>query len=73
MTAWNYDPYRGWLSSKVYDDGKGPAYTDTAAGRLQTRLWARGTNTSYGFNTAGDLATVSYNDGLTLDDVQYPI
>ena len=62
VTTWNYDPYRGWLNSKVYDDGNGPVYTNTAAGRLQTRLWARGTNASYGYNGGGDLASVSYSD-----------
>src|SRR5271157_1306461 len=33
-----------------------------AAGRLASRTWARGTNTAYSYNTAGDLATVSYSD-----------
>jgi hypothetical protein len=26
-TTWNYDPYRGWLISKLDNSGKGPAYT----------------------------------------------
>jgi hypothetical protein len=30
-----------------------------------TRLWARGTNTTYAYTGAGDLATTIYNDGLT--------
>src|SRR5436190_558056 len=41
-TTWNYDAYRGWLSSKVYDDSHGPSYDYTPAGRLRTRTWARG-------------------------------
>ena len=35
------------------------------AGRLASRTWARGTNTTYTYNTAGDLANVAYNDGTT--------
>jgi RHS repeat-associated protein len=66
VTTWNYDPYRGFLSSKTYDGGTpGPSYTYTGAGRLLTRLWARGTNTTYSYNNAGDLSGVSYNDGVT--------
>ena len=33
-TTWNYDGYRGWLSSKVYADNHYVYYTYTAAGRL---------------------------------------
>jgi RHS repeat-associated protein len=62
VTTWNYDQYRGWLASKVYDDGHGPLYSYTGAGRLNSRLWARGTNTTYTTNTAGDVASVSYSD-----------
>ncbi len=43
----------------------GPAYTYTPAGRLLTRLWARGTNTVYGYNVAGDLASVTYSNSVT--------
>jgi RHS repeat-associated protein len=66
VTTWNYDPYRGFLTNKVYDGNKaGPSYTYTFAGRLQTRLWARGTNTTYSYDTVGQLSTVTYNDGST--------
>jgi RHS repeat-associated protein len=65
VTTWNYDPYRGWLSSKVYADGKGTTYGYSSAGRLETRSWARGTNTAYGYTAGGDLALISYNDGIT--------
>jgi RHS repeat-associated protein len=65
VTTWNYDPYRGWLSSKVYADGKGTAYGYTVGGRLASRLWARGTNTTYSNNVAGQLASATYNDGVT--------
>jgi len=47
-TTWNYDSYRGWLTSKDYPnagDGTagtlGPDYSYTAGGRLKTRTWAR--------------------------------
>jgi RHS repeat-associated protein len=69
-TTWSYDEYRGWLNSKAHDDGKGPIYSYTDAGRLQTRTWAREVSgdpltTTYGYNTAGQLWTVEYNDGVT--------
>jgi len=70
-TRWNYDPYRGWLGSKDYPDaatgevlaGSGPIYTNSPAGRLQTRDWKRGVRTTYSYNAAGDLASVAYSDG----------
>jgi len=66
VTTWNYDIARGWLTNKTYDGGApGPRYTYTAAGRLATRLWARGTNTTYGYDNLGNLSPVSYNDGVT--------
>jgi RHS repeat-associated protein len=61
-TTWNYDTNRGWLASKRYADGNGPAYTYTPAGRLKTRSWARGVTTTYSYNAAGDLASVTYSD-----------
>jgi len=65
-TTWNYDSYRGFLSSKTYDGAaSGPSYTYTPAGRLANRLWARGTNTTYSYNNAGDLSAVAYSDGAT--------
>ena len=64
VTSWNYDPYRGWLASKTYAGGAaGPTYSNTAAGRLQSRIWARNITTTYGYNTAGDLWTVTSSDG----------
>jgi RHS repeat-associated protein len=75
ITTWNYDAYRGWLNSKDYADPTtgaantvGPDYTYTAAGRMATRLWARGSprvTATYAYNNAGDLYTVTYNDGTT--------
>ena len=49
-TAWSHDPYRGFSTGKTYDGiTAGPVYTYTAAGHLQTRVWARGTNTTYSY------------------------
>jgi RHS repeat-associated protein len=65
ITTWSYDPYRGFLTGKSYDNGNsaGPAYSYTAAGRLQARMWARGITTSYSYGPAGDLSGVGYSDG----------
>ena len=73
-TRWNYHPLRGWLASKDYPDvvtgnppgtegTGGPVYTNTAAGRLQTRVWKRGVTTTYAYNNAGDLQSVTYTGG----------
>jgi len=42
VTTWNYSATRGWLTSKQYADGNGPAYTYTPGGRLASRTCARG-------------------------------
>ena len=61
-TTWNYDAARGFLSSKVYDDLSSVTYSNSAAGRLLFRAWARGIVTSYGHNDAGDLTVLTYSD-----------
>src|SRR5262249_10982190 len=66
VTSWNYDPYTGLLLEKRYDgDVPGPRYTYSAAGRVRTRSWARGIETVYSYNSAGDLRDIVYNDGRT--------
>jgi RHS repeat-associated protein len=66
VTTWNYDPYRGFLTSKTYDGGMtGPSYTYTPAGRLASRAWARGITTSYSYDAAGGMTNVTYSDGIT--------
>jgi len=65
VTTWNYDPQRGWLLGKRYADNTGPTYTFTAAGRLQTRTWARGAMTTYSYGPAGDLTGVDYSDATS--------
>jgi len=70
VTTWNYDGYRGFLTNKVYaGGGPGPSYLYKPSGRLQTRSWARGISTSYGYNNAGELQTVDYADSTP--DVTY--
>ncbi len=63
VTTWNYDSQRGFLTSKRYDDNTGPNYTNTFAGRVLTRRWARGTTTSYARNNAGQVTSITYSDG----------
>jgi RHS repeat-associated protein len=65
VSTWYYHAERGWLTNKVYDDGNGTKYSYTAAGRLSTRLWARGTYMTNTYNNYGDLSGVTYNDGAT--------
>lgn len=63
VTTWNYDGYRGFLTNKTYDgNSNGPSYCYTAAGRLATRVWARGVVTTNRYDTAGSLIAVSYSD-----------
>jgi len=44
-TTWNYDPYRGFLTSKFCADRPAQLTPYTAAGRLKTRAWTRGATT----------------------------
>ena len=64
-TTWNYSSTRGWLTGKLYADDQGPTYTYTAAGRLATRVWARGITTTYTYDYAGQLTQTSYDDSVT--------
>lgn len=65
VTTWQYHPERGWLTRKIHNDGQGPRYDYTPAGRLRLRQWARGTLTSYAYDRFGDLEEVHHDDGLT--------
>lgn len=62
-TTWAYHPQRGWLDSKTDDANKKVEYFYTLAARLEVREWARGVTTTYSYNDAGDLETVTYSDG----------
>jgi RHS repeat-associated protein len=65
-TTWKYDEQRGFLTEKIYDGkSSGVTYTNSAAGRLLGRTWERGITTTYGYNYAGDLGTITYSDGTT--------
>jgi len=68
-TTWNYHSARGWLESKLYDDGLGTSYDYTPGGRLHYRLWARGNDTIYSYNNAGELEQIDYQD--TTADVTF--
>ncbi|MBI3418204.1 MAG: hypothetical protein HY043_23180 [Verrucomicrobia bacterium] len=66
VTRWIYDAYRGFLASKRDDNNQGCDYTYTTAGRLLTRVWARGApriTTTYGFDALGQMSSVTYSDG----------
>jgi RHS repeat-associated protein len=65
VTTWNYDTNRGFLLSKAYPDSQGPSYTYTPAGRLKTRVWARGITTTYNTNALGDVVGLTYSDNVT--------
>jgi YD repeat-containing protein len=68
-TTWNYDDERGFLELKTYQGGVTVNYTNSLAGRLTDRRWARGVVTSYGYNNAGDVETINYSDSTP--DVSY--
>lgn len=69
VTTWNYDPQRGFMTSKVYADGKGTAYTYNEDGQILSRVWARGITTAYSYDILGRLAGVDYSDGTP--DITY--
>ncbi|MCE9616133.1 MAG: hypothetical protein K8T26_17815 [Lentisphaerae bacterium] len=62
-TTWEYEPKRGWLSTKRYADGSAVAYESYANGAMKTRTWARGVETRYAYDAAGVVTNLSYSDG----------
>jgi len=68
-TQWLYDQPTGLLTNKLYADGKGPSYSYTALGQLQTRKWARLDSTGqqllshYAYNDFSSLTNTAYSDG----------
>lgn len=70
-TRWLHDEATGLLTNKVYADGKGVAYTYTPDGRIATRTWARGIVTTYGYDLAGQLTSISYSDDTPGVSFQY--
>ena len=61
VTSWVYGASTGHLNRKQYADGKGTDYTYTTAGRLATRVWARGVTTTYGYIN-GLMTSTNYSD-----------
>jgi RHS repeat-associated protein len=61
VTTWIYGPATGRLDRKQYADGNGTDYTYTDAGRLETRGWARGITTTYGYEY-GLMTSTNYSD-----------
>jgi len=62
-TTWIYEESTGLLLEKQYDDGKGPEYTYTPDGRLETRTWERGVVTTYSYVPETlELLTMDYSD-----------
>lgn len=71
VTIWNYDEATGLLLSKIYADGKGPAYTYTDSGNLATRTWARGVVTTYSYDGWNNLTNTAYSDGTPSISLSY--
>jgi len=66
VTRWEYDSKRGFLVRKTYADTNSfILYTNTPAGRLHSRTWARGITTTYTTNAAGETIGIAYSDVTT--------
>lgn len=65
VTTWNYSTNRGFMVSKQHQDGNGPAYTYSAAGRPTFRTWARGIVSTNSYDAAGSPTNTAYSDGIT--------
>ncbi|SHH76186.1 RHS repeat domain-containing protein, partial [Desulfofustis glycolicus] len=61
-TSWQYQESTGLLLATYDATGTGPRYTYDNAGRLQTRTWARGVVTRYGYLSTGELSSIEYSD-----------
>ncbi len=60
-TRWHYN-VRGQLAFKQDAHGHRVHYTYTPGGKLETRTWARGVQTSYHYNDANNLTHIDYSD-----------
>ncbi len=60
-TRWHYNN-RGLLAFKQDALGQRVHYAYTSGGRLQTRTWARGVQTTYHYDQASNLAHIEYSD-----------
>ncbi len=64
-TTWQYEASSGLMTNKVYASGPPVGYTYNDLGQVAARTSGRGITTTYGYNSAGDLTSVSYDDGVT--------
>lgn len=71
ITTWNYNPLRGWLDAKRYNDGQGPTYVYYPSGKIKKRTWARGVDTNYNYNAAGELTSTTYSDTTPSVTISY--
>jgi YD repeat-containing protein len=68
-TTWEYGAETGLIERKILPDGTDIDYTYTGGGRVRTRTTQRGIVTTYGYNAAGQIATIDYSDATP--DVSY--
>ena len=71
VTTWLYDIASGFMTNKVYADGKGPAYSYTPDGKLSRRTWARGITTDYAYDSWGSLTNTVYSDDTPTISLSY--
>ncbi len=73
VTTWNYSTTTGWLTSKRDNADKGATYTQTNAGRLKTRTWARGKHCVYDYVNGRLVATRYFtNNTDNISDTDTP-
>ncbi len=62
-TEWVYHPATNLLERKIDAKDEAVVYTYTVAGQTHTRTWARGVQTTYGYDgNTGELTSVDYSD-----------
>ena len=63
VTKWIYQPATGLMTQKQDATSKGVTYTYNKLGQPQTRTWACGTTSTYGYDSnTGELLTITYSD-----------
>ncbi len=60
-TRWHYDA-QGKLAFKQDAHGQRVHYTYTPGGKIKTRIWARGVQTTYHYDDANNLTHIDYSD-----------
>jgi RHS repeat-associated protein len=66
VTKWIYHPATGLMIQKQDATLKGLTYTYNELGQPRTRTWARGTSSTYGYDSnTGELLTITYSDSTT--------